>query len=395
MPRGFIQQNKVLKLHKSLYGLKQAPRNFFLYLKEKLESIGFESQTDIDPCLFVSEKVICLVYVDDTLFYSAKEEFIDSTILKLKESGMDLEVEGEVAGFLGVHIQKDAKEGTISLTQTGLIKRIIEAAGATHLPTKYIPAEWVPLVKDEAGDGVNGTFNYSSVIGMLQYLQNHTRPDITYAVSQCARFVHFPRKSHEDAVIRICQYLKGTQERGLIMKPTEKLKIDCFVDADFAGLWPHEDKADSSCVKSCTGYVIKLSNCPVIWGSRLQGEIALSTMEAEYNALSLSMRELLPFKELVNSVGSIVGFEKNEVTTIKTTVWEDNVGAWTLANLEPGRNTPRSKHYAIKTHWFRSKLKPTNTMVNQISSEDQEADIMTKGLRKDTFVKVRKRLSGW
>jgi hypothetical protein len=127
----------------------------------------------------------------------------------------------------------------------------------------------------------------------------------------------------------------------------------------------------------------------------LQVEIALSTMEAEYNALSLSMRELLPFKELVNSVGSIVGFEKNEVTTIKTTVWEDNVGAWTLANLESGRNTPRSKHYAIKTHWFRSKLKPTITTVNQISSEDQEADIMTKGLRKNTFVKVRKRFSGW
>jgi hypothetical protein len=70
-----------------------------------------------------------------------------------------------------------------------------------------------------------------------------------------------------------------------------KVEIDGFVDADFAGQWPYKDKADSSCVKSCTGYVIKLSNCPVIWGSRLQGEIVLSTMEAEYNALSLSMRE--------------------------------------------------------------------------------------------------------
>jgi hypothetical protein len=143
--------------------------------------------------LFVSENVICLVHVDDTLFYSAKEEFIDSTIHQLKESGMDLEVKGEEAGFLGVHIQKDAKEGTISLIQTGLIKRIIETAGATHLPTKCTPEEWVPLVKDEAVDGVNGTFNYSSVIGMLHYLQNHTRPDITYAVSQCARVVHFQR----------------------------------------------------------------------------------------------------------------------------------------------------------------------------------------------------------
>jgi Reverse transcriptase (RNA-dependent DNA polymerase) len=395
MPRGFIQQGKVLRLKKSLYGLKQAPRNFFLHLKAKLESIGFVSQVDLDPCLFITDKVICLVYVDDTLFYASKAEYIDQVIQQIKDSDMDLEVEGEVAGFLGVHMHRDDNQHTITLTQTGLIKRIIEAVGVTHLPPKCTPADHVPLVKDTNGDPVNGTFNYSSVIGMLQYLQNHTRPDITYAVSQCARFVHFPRKSHEDAVIRICQYLKGTSEQGLILQPSTTLKIDCFVDADFAGLWPHEDRNDPTCVKSRTGFVIKLSNCPVIWGSKLQGSIALSTMEAEYLALSSTMRELIPFKELVTAVGNAVGFTSNEITTIRTTVWEDNVGAWTLANLEPGRSTPRSKHYAIRTHWFRGKLKPTNTEVCQISSDEQDADIMTKGLRIDPYRKNRKRFSGW
>ena len=68
MPRGFSKQGKVLKLKQSLYGLKQAPRNFFQHLKKQLESVGFESNPDIDPCLFVSKKVICIVYVDDTLF---------------------------------------------------------------------------------------------------------------------------------------------------------------------------------------------------------------------------------------------------------------------------------------------------------------------------------------
>jgi Reverse transcriptase (RNA-dependent DNA polymerase) len=179
MPRGFVQPNKVLILQKSLYGLKQAPRNFFLHLKGKLESTGFTSQQDLDPCLFISDKVICLVYVDDTLFYSTKEEYIDEVISRLKNSEMDLEVKGEVAGFLGAHIQRNDQDGSITLTQTGLIKRIIDAVGVAHLPTKSVPAHFVPLVKDEEGDMVNGTFNYSSVIGMLQYLQNHTRPDIT------------------------------------------------------------------------------------------------------------------------------------------------------------------------------------------------------------------------
>jgi hypothetical protein len=52
---------------------------------------------------------------------------------------------------------------------------------------------------------MDGIFIYSSVIGMLQYLQNHTRPDITYAVSQCAKLTHHPMKSHADAIIHLCQ----------------------------------------------------------------------------------------------------------------------------------------------------------------------------------------------
>jgi Reverse transcriptase (RNA-dependent DNA polymerase) len=169
MPRGFSQPNKVLRLKKSLYGLKQAPRNFFLYLKGKLEKIGFKSQQDLDPCLFVSDRVICLVYVDDTLFYSPKEEWIDEVIQQLKDNDMDLEVEGEVAGFLGVHIVRDQDDKGITLTQTGLINRIVEAAGITHLPIKHTPASVKSLVKDENGDEIDGTFNYSSVVGMLQY----------------------------------------------------------------------------------------------------------------------------------------------------------------------------------------------------------------------------------
>jgi hypothetical protein len=344
MPRGFTQARKVLKLQKSLYGLKQAPRNFFMFLKEKLENIGFRSQQDLDPCLFISDRVICLVYVDDTLFYSPKESWIDEVIQQLRTNGMDLEVEGEVAGFLGVHISRNDIQGSIELKQVGLIQRIIEAVGVMHLPIKRTPAASTPLVKDDNGENINGTFNYSSVVGMLQYLQNHTRPDITFAVSQCARYVHFPKLSHENAVIRICQYLRGTAEKGLIFKPTGRLSVDCYVDADFAGLWPHEDKQNPDCVKSRTGYVTKVAGCPAFWGSRLQGTIALSTMEAEYTALSIAMRELLPFKDLVGTVGRTVGFSEDEVTTMKTTVWEDNVGALTLANLEPGRNTPHSKH---------------------------------------------------
>jgi len=71
MPRGFQEERKVLKLERSLYGLVQSPRaiprNFFEHLKANLLKRGL-TQSSADPCLFISDQVICLVYVD--LFYS-------------------------------------------------------------------------------------------------------------------------------------------------------------------------------------------------------------------------------------------------------------------------------------------------------------------------------------
>jgi len=100
MPRGFSEPSKVLKLKHSLYGLKQSPRNFFQHLKGKLEGIGFKSATDVDPRLFISDKVICLVYIDATLFYSPKKEYIDDVVKKLEESGMDLKTKNMSQDFL-------------------------------------------------------------------------------------------------------------------------------------------------------------------------------------------------------------------------------------------------------------------------------------------------------
>ena len=74
MARGFSEPGKVYKLKKSLYGLHQCPRNFFLFLKAKLEAVGFSQASEIDSCLFISDKVVCLIYVDDTLLFARNQE---------------------------------------------------------------------------------------------------------------------------------------------------------------------------------------------------------------------------------------------------------------------------------------------------------------------------------
>lgn len=84
MPKGYEIEGKVYKLKKSIYGLHQGPINFYNHLKEGLEERGFV-QSKFEPCLFSNGKAICLVYVDDVLWFSKNEKDIDQAIQDLKE----------------------------------------------------------------------------------------------------------------------------------------------------------------------------------------------------------------------------------------------------------------------------------------------------------------------
>ena len=138
-----------------------------------------------------------------------------------------------------------------------------------------------------------------------------------------------------------------------------------------------------------------VGECPVLWASKLQTNIELSTMQAEYVALSSAMRDLLPLKASMVEIFTCMGLGHEDDAKIKSKVWEDNVGALTLANLEHGRSTSRSKHFNIKLHWFRESLETNDIEVLKVESKDQIADIFTKGLTKDLFVPLRKVLLGW
>ena len=78
---------------------------------------------------------------------------------------------------------------------------------------------------------------------------------------------------------RICRYLQGTKDSGRVFNPSKKLGVDCYADADFAGLWGNEDPI---CDRNRTGFVLTFANCPLLWVSKLQTEIALSTLYPEY-----------------------------------------------------------------------------------------------------------------
>ena len=354
-------------------------------------------QSDFDPCLFIGDKCIAVCYVDDVLMWSTSEENIRELALKLNDEGVDLEEEDDAAGYLGVKLTKVPETGQMIMTQEGLITRIIEALGLdTDKSTpRNTPCLKAPLSKDEDGDPASGNFSYASIVGMLLYLSGHSRPDIAYSVSQVARFTFSPKHSHEQALKLIGRYLLATRDKGLVLTPSKELNIDAYPDADFAGLWGYEDKMDPICVRSRTGYVINVANCPILWKSQLQSETATSTMMAEVIALSACCRELLPILDIVAEVGKAVGLPVDDQPKMHVRIHEDNAGALVLANTLPPQFTPASKHYAVKTHWFREQIIRRGIQVLKISTTEQLGDICTKCLPQATFEYLRKKLMGW
>ena len=101
--------------------------------------------------------------------------------------------------------------------------------------------------------------------------------------------------------------------------------VDCYADVDFAGLWRHEDPQDSICARSRTGFVVTFANCPLLWVSKLQTEIALYNLHSEYVALSHSVRALLPLKSLIKEVIDNLGIDSENLKFVsRSTIYEDN-----------------------------------------------------------------------
>jgi hypothetical protein len=392
--KGASHETHVMKLLKNLYGLKQAGRVWNKHLDAGLMKIGFQPSV-IDPCIYYKRNVVFLLYVDDGIFLSPSKKAIDQCIQELKDADFDIEDQGDICDYLGVQVHKD-KKGRIHLTQPQLIKSIIQDMQfQDNTKERLTPALSTKILnRDREGAPFDHSFHYRRVIGKLNFLEKSTRADIAYSVHQCARFCEDPRESHGAAVKNIVRYLKATQDKGMILNPQEKKSFDCYVDSDFCGLWNRAlAMSDPSTSKSRSGYAITYAGCPIIWASKLQTQTALSTTEAEYVALSTALRELIPLMELVKEVRHH-GIDVDYIPpVVHCKVFEDNSGAIEMARLPKIR--PRTKHINNTYHHFREYVDRGEITILSIPTEDQPADMLTKPLSLEAFLKHRRFLLGW
>ena len=158
---------------------------------------------------------------------------------------------------------------------------------------------------------------------MLTCLFSSSRPEIGMAVRQCARFSVDLWLTHERAVMRIGKYLLETRDRRIRFKPDKSRGVECFVNAHFAESWTKEDSGNPANVLSRTGYVIFYYGCPVVYCSKLQTEITLSTAKAEYIALSQATREIIPLMNLLKEIKPYMNLDIKD-SQIYCTIHEDN-----------------------------------------------------------------------
>ncbi len=168
-------------------------------------------------------------------------------------------------------------EKSFEMKQPFLIERILSAMGIETRMTKLTPTPVTkPLLHCDTDDEIrHASWNYRSIIGMMNYLQQSTRLYTSMAVHQCACFCNNPRLSHERAIKRIARYLIGTKDCGIGCLPDPSKGLECFAGANFAGGWDCGDSDNPENVMSRTGYVILYAGCPIVWCSKLQTEIAL------------------------------------------------------------------------------------------------------------------------
>jgi hypothetical protein len=270
---------------------------------------------------------------------------------------------GHLRYFLGVEVSRGPKG--MFLTQRKYVLDLLKETGMNGSKPAATPIEQNHRLSSDAGNLVNREC-YQRLVGKLIYL-SHTRPDIAFAVSVVSQFMHNPRTAHLDAVNRILRYLKGCPGKGLLYTKQGNLQIECYTDADWAGSL--DDR------RSTSGYCAFVGGNLVSWRSKKQNVVARLTAEAEFRSMAHGLCELLWLHILLTELG--LGQSKPLM------LYCDNKAAIDIAN-NPVQHD-RTKHVEVDRHFIKEKLDRGVVCMPYVTSANQIADVLTKGLPEKMF----------
>ncbi|MBW0535199.1 hypothetical protein O181_074914, partial [Austropuccinia psidii MF-1] len=308
------------------------------------------------------------VHVDDIAIFGKD---VGSFKKEISEE-FDIKDVGSADLMLGVKINHS--KDFISLDQQHFTESLLELYGMSMCKTVSTPlpphSHLGPPNNEEVTKFKQLNVNYRSAIGSINYLSTATRPDLSHAVSTLSQFLENPGIQHWNAFLHVLKYLNGTQEMGLVYTRNCSRGIRAYSDADW-GNCPETRR-------SVTGFLVTFNNSLVIWKTRKQPTVSISTAEAEYKALCDLTSELVWFRQWCDECSLYQN-------SSPIPVHEDNQSCINTVEGHSNVNHKRMKHVDIQLHFIKefaenSVIKliytPTNLML---------ADFLTKSVSRPTL----------
>jgi ribonuclease HI len=369
-----LPEGKCWKLKRALYGLRGAPRAWYEHVCSYLASLGF-SRLLTDPSVFVRGKgekqVMILLYVDDMLFSGGSREIqkiIDalSTEFILKVSD-ELCKENDTVKMLGRLITR-LKVGYSICGDFGVLRPSIDELGLEKSKPTSTPA--IREVINEKAIALTPSEHraFRRHVGRLNYMAGD-RPDLKYAIKRLSQSLASPTTQDFIALKRVIRYVIGRPSVNIVCDLTSApTEITVHVDSDWAGC--------PTSRRSTSGITIGLNGHRLIhFVSKTQSVVALSSCEAELNALVLALSESLCIRTLLKEL---------DYSCEIRIYCDSNAAIQHVSKLGLGR----LKHVSMKTLYVQDLLSRKVFSLFKIEGTKNIADILTKGVDTATLERL-------
>ena len=363
------------QLKKSLYGLKQSGRLWNQLLNDCLTSFGFR-RSDIDTCLYLLDRggssVRMIVFVDDIILASNDDSLLTEVKAMLQERFKMTDL-GDLNWFLGIEFERGADY--YALSQSHYFEKLLEKHGMSNCKAASTPCAEKQIFDGDENPSISNE-TYRSIVGSLIYAMTCTRPDLCWVVSRLSQFLNEPvTNARWTAVKRVLRYIQGTRGQKLYFRKTS-VTIVGFCDSSWG------EKPDR---KSTSGWCFTLNSDSgmIVWKSKKQKCVALSSCEAEYLSMASAVQEGLYISQLICDIDVI---DHVPSFTLKC----DNQGAIMLT--QKAQVNDRTKHVDVKIHFVRHHVAEGNVVLEYLPTQEMVADCLTKPLGRQLFVRFRQSL---
>jgi hypothetical protein len=367
--------DEVLLLLKTIYGLRQSAMQFAKKLASVLKNIGFV-QSKADPCLFVRRNelglVIVISYVDDCAAGGSKAA-LNQMLAQIRESELTFTVNEDMRDYLSCEVLFNSDRTKGWLGQPHMIKKIKRVFGeaVAKLPKYRTPGTpGVGLVRAKEEDklaSLEDQHTLRSGTGMLLYLVKHSRPDIANAVRELTKCLIGAHPAAMKEMYRVIKFVLDTQSMGLRLEPKMEgtklvFLLKGYCDSDWAG--------DKDNRKSISGFMLFFCGVLIMWRSKQQASVSLSSAEAEFVSVGELAKEICFVVQILLSIGVPV--------QMPVTIKVDNMGAIFMS--KNATSSSRTRHMDVKWRFVNDLSDDQVIELVFVRSEDNWSDMQTKNV---------------